>query len=75
MLTRVSAGTVIDMHTHTCDEIIYLIEGNAVMSIAGMTDIKMTRGTFLRIPKGVKHRPHSINEDILAYNVFYPFLK
>ena len=75
MLTRVSAGTVIDMHMHKCDEIIYVIEGDAVMSIEGMNDIRMTQGTFLRIPKSVKHQPHSVKEDILAYNVFYPFLK
>lgn len=75
MLTRVSAGTVVEMHTHACDEIIYVIEGDAVMSIDGMSDIRMTQGTFLRIPKGVKHQPHSVKEDMLAYNVFYPFLK
>jgi quercetin dioxygenase-like cupin family protein len=75
MLTRVSSGTVIDMHTHTCDEIIYVIEGDAVMSIEGMNDIQMTPGTFLRIPTGVKHQPHAVKEDMLAYNVFYPFLK
>ena len=74
MLTRVSAGTVIAMHTHTCDEIIYVIEGDAVMSIEGMSDIRMTPGTFLRIPRSVKHQPHSVKKEILAYNVFYPFL-
>lgn len=75
MLTRVSVGTIIDEHVHECDEIIYVLEGNAIMSIERMDNVPMIPGTFLRIPKGVKHKPHTIEASILAYNVFYPFLK
>lgn len=75
MLTRVSAGTLIDIHTHKCDELIFVIEGDAIMFIEGMNDIRMAPGTFLRIPKSVKHQPHSVEKDMLAYNVFYPFLE
>ncbi len=75
MLTRVMAGTIIDGHAHECDEIIYVLEGNAIMSIEGTEDVAMMPGTFFRIPKGMEHRPHTIKENILAYNVFHPFLK
>ena len=28
----------------------------------------------VRIPKGVLHHPHDIEEDLLIYEVFYPYL-
>jgi hypothetical protein len=37
-------------------------------------DVPMVEGTFVRIPKGVLHQPHDIEEDLIAYDVFYPFL-
>ena len=29
-----------------------------------------TKGFFLRIPKGILHQPHDIEEDIIAYDVW-----
>jgi hypothetical protein len=39
------------------------------------TSLTEKGNTFLCIPKGVKHQPHAVKEDILTYNVFYPFVK
>lgn len=75
MLTHLPVKTVVNIHFHEFDEIIYVIEGKAVMYIDGAGEIPMKKGSFFRIPKGVKHHPYDIEEDIIAYNVFYPFSK
>jgi hypothetical protein len=46
-----------------------------MMSIDGIGKIPMTAGTFLRIPKGVTHQPNMIEDDLIVYDVFYPFLR
>lgn len=74
MLVDLPAGTQIEKHTHECDDIIYVVKGKAAMWIEGIGDIPMLEGTFIRIPKGTRHQPHDIEEDLLAYDVFYPFL-
>ena len=40
----------------------------------GEGDFDMRAGTFMRIPAGVKHQPHDIEEDILAFDFFFPHL-
>jgi len=34
----------------------------------------MVEGSFIRVPKGVLHQPHDVEEDMLLYDTFYPFL-
>ncbi len=75
MLVHVPPGTRVDKHTHECDEIIYVIQGQAMMHIEGIGEVPMSAGTFLRIPKGVAHHPYDIVDDIRVYDVFYPFLE
>jgi len=36
--------------------------------------VPMVEGAFIRIPKGFPHQPHDIEEDLIAYDVFYPYL-
>jgi quercetin dioxygenase-like cupin family protein len=74
MLVHLPPGTQVDRHTHECDDIIYVVKGKATMWIEGVGDVEMVQGTFLRIPKGVAHQPYNIEEDFIAYDVFYPFL-
>lgn len=74
-LVHVPAGTKVEKHTHeNSDDIIYVLKGKAKMWIEGIGDVPMNEGSFLRIPKGVLHQPHDIEEDLIAYDVFYPFL-
>jgi mannose-6-phosphate isomerase-like protein (cupin superfamily) len=61
-------------HTHECDDILYIIKGKAKVWIDGIGDIPALPGTFVRIPKGVLHQPHDVEEDSIIYDVFYPFL-
>ncbi|MBI5571848.1 MAG: cupin domain-containing protein [Desulfomonile tiedjei] len=74
LLVHLPAGTQVEKHTHECDDIIYVLRGKAKLWIEGTGDIPVVEGTFVRIPKGVAHQPHSIEEDFVAYDVFYPFL-
>lgn len=74
MLVSLPAGTEVERHVHDCDDIIYVVKGKAKLWIDGIGDVPMNTGTFVRIPKGTQHQPHDIEEDLIAYDVFYPFL-
>ena len=75
MLVHLPKGIQVEKHIHTAsDDIIYVLEGKATMWIDDIGNVPMVKGAFIRIPKGVPHQPIDIEEDILAYDVFYPFL-
>jgi quercetin dioxygenase-like cupin family protein len=74
LLVHLPPGTEVARHTHECDDIIFVVRGKAVIWIDGVGDTPLEPGTFVRIPKGVLHQPHSIEEDLLLYDVFYPYL-
>ena len=75
MLVKLAKGTHVEKHTHpNSDDIIYVVEGKATMWIDGIGDVPMVKGSFIRIPKGVLHQPHHIEENLVAYDVFYPSL-
>ena len=74
MLVNILPGTEVEKHTHECDDIIFVLKGKGKMWIDGIGDIPMSEGSFVRIPEGVQHQPHSIEEEMLVYDVFYPFL-
>ena len=72
-LVNLQAGTAPDKHSHEhSDDILYVLRGKAKMWIEGFGDVSLTEGTFLRIPKGILHQPHNIEEDIVAYDIWYP---
>ena len=75
MLVHLPKGTQVEKHIHAAsDDIVYVVEGKATMWMDGLGNVPMVKGTFIRIPKGVPHQPIDIEEDLLAYDVFYPFL-
>jgi len=74
MLVHLPVGTEVERHTHECDDIIYVVEGKAKIWIEGIGDVPAEKGSFVRIPKGTLHQPHDIEEDVVVYDVFYPFL-
>jgi mannose-6-phosphate isomerase-like protein (cupin superfamily) len=45
------------------------------MWIEDLGDVSLTPGSFLRIPCGVKHRPHTIAETLRIYNTWPPALR
>jgi mannose-6-phosphate isomerase-like protein (cupin superfamily) len=42
--------------------------------VDGIGDVPLVPGTFLRIPKGTLHQPHSFEEDFIAHDTWYPAL-
>jgi mannose-6-phosphate isomerase-like protein (cupin superfamily) len=44
------------------------------MWVDGAGDFQLQPGSFLRIPAGVKHQPHDIEDDVLAFDIFLPHL-
>ena len=73
-LVRVKKGAEIPPHVHEQDDIVYHIEGKGKMWIEGKGDFDVRPGTFMRIPGGVKHQPHDIEEDILVFDIYFPHL-
>ena len=75
LLVKLPAGAEVEKHIHeNSDDIIYVLEGKGKMWLDEVGDVPIEKGSFIRIPKGVLHQPHDIEEDVLAYDVFYPFL-
>jgi quercetin dioxygenase-like cupin family protein len=75
LLVSSPKGSRIEKHDHkNSDDIIFVIKGRAKMWIDGMGDLPMVPGAFFRIPKGVMHQPHDVEEDLLVYDVYYPYL-
>ncbi|MGO8951980.1 MAG: cupin domain-containing protein [Rhodomicrobium sp.] len=52
------------------DDILYVLRGRARMWVEERGDMQLEAGTFLRIPRGVRHRPHSFKDGFLAFNVW-----
>jgi quercetin dioxygenase-like cupin family protein len=74
-LVHLPVGTEVERHIHeNSDDMIYVIKGKAKLWVDQVGDVPMVEGTFVRIPKGVLHQPHDIEEDLIAYDVFCPFL-
>ena len=74
VMVRVRKGTEVPAHVHEQDDIVYHLEGKGKMWVDGAGDFEVEAGSFLRIPAGVKHQPHDIEEDILAFDIFLPHL-
>jgi mannose-6-phosphate isomerase-like protein (cupin superfamily) len=52
------------------DDILYVLRGKAVMWVEGKGDMPLSEGSFLRIPKGTRHRPHSFEDGFRIFNVW-----
>jgi quercetin dioxygenase-like cupin family protein len=74
VIVKARAGIEVPAHVHEQDDIVYQLEGKSKMWVEGVGDFTMLPGTFIRIPAGVKHQPHDIEEDVLAFDIFFPHL-
>jgi quercetin dioxygenase-like cupin family protein len=74
VMVKVKKGSQIPAHVHEQDDIVYHLEGKGKMWVDGEGDFNVAAGSFMRIPAGVKHQPHDIEEDILAFDIFLPHL-
>jgi mannose-6-phosphate isomerase-like protein (cupin superfamily) len=72
-LVRWHLDAEIPRHIHeNSDDILYIIQGKAKMWIDGIGDVPLTAGSFVRIPKGVLHQPHSVEEELIAHDLWFP---
>jgi quercetin dioxygenase-like cupin family protein len=74
MLVRLKKGVDVPVHVHNQDDIIYQLEGKSKMWVEGAGDFEMRPGSFIRIPAGIKHQPHAVEEDVLAFDIFLPHM-
>jgi len=73
IVARWEVGAEIPRHIHdTQDDILYFIQGKAKVWIDGVGDIPVSAGSFVRIPKGVLHQPHEIEEEVIAHDMWFP---
>lgn len=72
-LTHWAVGAQFKKHIHEhSDDIIYFLKGRATIWVEGIGDVPMVAGSFVRIPKGVAHQPHDIEEDVMAQHTWTP---
>ena len=75
MLVNVPAGKEVPEHIHKDqDDILYPLQGRAVMWVDGTGDFSLEPGIIVRVPKGIKHKIVDVTEDLLIYDVFCPAL-
>jgi len=72
LMVKVKKGLQIAAHVHeNQDDICYHLKGKCKMWVDGIGDLEMRAGSFIRIPAGVKHQPHDIEEDIVVFDIFF----
>jgi quercetin dioxygenase-like cupin family protein len=59
-------------HVHEdADDITYMLSGSADVEVDGHVQT-LAAGSFLRVPKGKRHRVFNISSDFVGINVFSP---
>jgi quercetin dioxygenase-like cupin family protein len=75
MLVRVPVGREVPEHIHAeQDDILYLLEGKAMMWVEETGGFSLEPGVVVKVPPGKKHKITDVREDLLIYDVFFPAL-
>ena len=73
ILVRCPKGSEIEEHVHPeQDDLIYVLEGEATMWIDGEGEFPLAPGTFVVVPRGVRHRTFNVRKSLLIYDTFSP---
>ena len=73
ILARWHVGAEIPKHIHEeSDDILYIIQGKAKIWIDGVGDVPLSAGSFVRVPKGVLHQPHDVEEEMILHDTWFP---
>jgi quercetin dioxygenase-like cupin family protein len=62
---------VVEEHSHPHEQVGMVVEGRAVFIVGG-EEKTLGPGDMYRIPGGVKHRVHALEERVQALDIFYP---
>jgi quercetin dioxygenase-like cupin family protein len=75
ILVKVPAGREVPEHIHPeQDDILFPLQGKALMWVEGVGDFSLESGMIVRVPKGRKHKITNVVADLLVYDVFCPAL-
>jgi len=75
MLADIPVGKEVPEHVHEeQDDILYPLQGRAVMWVDGTGNFSLEPGVIVRVPKGKKHKIFDITENLLLFDVFCPAL-
>lgn len=75
ILVRIPKGVDVPEHVHEeQDDILYPLNGRAIMTVDGGGSFPLEPGCIVRVPKGTKHKIENVSEELLLYDVFWPAL-
>jgi mannose-6-phosphate isomerase-like protein (cupin superfamily) len=70
-LVRMNSTSAVAEHVHDEeDDMFYVLQGHAVMWTGTTGDVPIAAGSFVRVPKGSRHRPHSFSDNFLIFNIW-----
>jgi mannose-6-phosphate isomerase-like protein (cupin superfamily) len=70
-LVEMDATSIVTEHIHEDeDDVLYILRGSAVLWTELTGDVPLTVGSFVRVPKGIRHRPHSFSDDFRIFNAW-----
>lgn len=75
LLVNVPAGKEVPEHIHAeQDDILFPLQGKAIMWVEGEGEFSLEPGVIVRVPKGKKHKITNVVAELLVYGVFSPAL-
>jgi mannose-6-phosphate isomerase-like protein (cupin superfamily) len=70
-LVGMNSTSAVAEHAHDEeDDMFYVLQGHAVMWTEMTGDVPITAGSFVRVPKGIRHRPHSFSDGFRIFNIW-----
>ena len=73
MLVKIPTGAEVPEHIHEEQvDILYPLQGQAQMVVAGKGQFVLKPGMVVRVPKATKHKIFDVTEELLIYDVFQP---